>query len=65
MHALEDVKAMFAEGVLEVSVRLPSQPESKVRKVDIQQPAKAARPQPEEHDNESQGSADTREVVAV
>jgi HSP20 family protein len=36
---LEDVKATFADGVLEVSVPLPSQPESKVHKVEIQEPA--------------------------
>jgi HSP20 family protein len=41
---LEDVKATFADGVLEVSVPLPAQPEAKVRKVDIEEskPAKAA-----------------------
>jgi HSP20 family protein len=38
---LEDVKAIFADGVLEVSVPLPAQPESKVRKVEIQESAKA------------------------
>jgi HSP20 family protein len=38
---LEDVKAIFADGVLEVSVPLPAQPESKMRKVEIQEPAKA------------------------
>ena len=32
---LEDVKATFADGVLEVSVPLPSKPEAKVRRVDI------------------------------
>ena len=36
---LEDVKATFADGVLEVSVPLPSQPEAKVRKVEVQEPA--------------------------
>lgn len=40
---LDDVKATFADGVLEVSVPLPSQPESKVRKVDIQEPAKSGK----------------------
>jgi HSP20 family protein len=39
---LEDVKASFADGVLEVSVPLPVRPEAKVRKVDIQEPAKPA-----------------------
>jgi HSP20 family protein len=38
---LEDVKAIFADGVLEVSVPLPARPESKMRKVEIQEPAKA------------------------
>jgi HSP20 family protein len=38
---LEDVKAIFADGVLEVSVPVPAQPESKVRKVEIQESAKA------------------------
>jgi HSP20 family protein len=37
---LEDVKATFADGVLEVSVPLPARPESKVRKVEIQESAK-------------------------
>jgi HSP20 family protein len=40
---LEDVKATFADGVLEVSVPLPSHPDSKVRKVEIQEPAKAGK----------------------
>ena len=40
---LEDVKASFADGVLEVSVPLPAQAEAKVRKVEIQEPAKAAK----------------------
>ena len=40
---LDDVKATFADGVLEVSVPLPSQHESKVRKVEIQEPAKAGK----------------------
>lgn len=39
----EDVKATFADGVLEVSVPLPARPEAKVRKVEIQEPAKAAK----------------------
>jgi HSP20 family protein len=33
---LEDVKATFSDGVLEVSVPLPAKPEAKVRKVEIQ-----------------------------
>ena len=40
---LEDVKATFADGVLEVSVPLPSQPENKARKVEIQEPAKGGK----------------------
>ena len=40
---LDDVKASFADGVLEVSVPLPTRPEAKVRTVDIQEPAKAAK----------------------
>jgi HSP20 family protein len=40
---LEDVKATFSEGVLEVSVPLPAKPEAKVRKVEIQEPPKAAK----------------------
>lgn len=40
---LEDVKATFADGVLEVSVPLPAKPEAKVHKVEIQEPAKAAK----------------------
>ncbi len=40
---LEDVNATFSDGVLEVSVPLPAQPEAKVRHVEIQEPAKAAR----------------------
>jgi HSP20 family protein len=41
---LEDVKATFSDGVLEVSVPLPAQPEPKVRKVEIQEAPKAAKP---------------------
>jgi HSP20 family protein len=37
---LEDVKATFADGVLEVSVPLPTKPEAKVRTVEIQESAK-------------------------
>jgi HSP20 family protein len=40
---LEDVKATFADGVLEVSVPLPARVEAKVRKVEIQEPPKAAK----------------------
>jgi len=40
---LEDVKATFADGVLEVSVPLPAKPEAKVRKVEIQESEKAAK----------------------
>jgi HSP20 family protein len=40
---LEDVKATFADGVLEVSVPLPALSEAKVRKVEIQDAAKAAK----------------------
>ena len=39
----EDVKATFADGVLEVSVPLPARPEAKIRKVEIQEPAKGAK----------------------
>ncbi len=40
---VEDVKATFADGVLEVSVPLPARPEVKARKVEIQEAAKAAK----------------------
>ena len=40
---LEDVKASFADGVLEVSVPLPVRPEAAVRKVEIEEPAKTAK----------------------
>jgi HSP20 family protein len=40
---LEDVKATFADGVLEVSVPLPVKEPATVRKVEIQEPANAAR----------------------
>jgi hypothetical protein len=39
---LEDVKATFADGVLEVRVPLPARLEPAVRKVEIQEPAKAS-----------------------
>ena len=38
---LEDVKATFAEGVLEVSVPLPAKTASTVRKVAVEEPVKA------------------------
>jgi HSP20 family protein len=37
---LEDVKATFTEGVLEVSVPLPAKPKADVRRVEIQEPGK-------------------------
>jgi HSP20 family protein len=40
---LDDVKATFANGVLEVSVPLPTRVEPKVRKVEIQEPVTAAK----------------------
>lgn len=40
---LEDVKATFTDGVLEVSVPLPARPEANVRKVEIEEPAKATK----------------------
>jgi HSP20 family protein len=40
---LEDVKATFADGVLEVSIPLPVQAPAKVRKVEIQDTSKAAK----------------------
>ena len=40
---LEDVKATFADGVLEVSIPLPAKPEAKARKVEIQEAPKAAK----------------------
>jgi HSP20 family molecular chaperone IbpA len=40
---VEDVKATFTEGVLEVSLPLPARAEAKVRTIDIQEPAKAAK----------------------
>jgi HSP20 family protein len=38
---LEDVKATFADGVLEVSMPMPAKVENKVRNVEIQEPQKA------------------------
>ena len=40
---LEDIKATFADGVLEVSVPLPARPQPAVRKVEIQEPAKGVK----------------------
>jgi HSP20 family molecular chaperone IbpA len=40
---LEDVKATFADGVLEVSVPLAAKPETNVRKVQIEEPKTAAK----------------------
>jgi HSP20 family protein len=40
---LEDVKATFADGVLEVSMPLPAKPDTAARKVEIEEPAKAAK----------------------
>ena len=40
---LEDVKATFADGVLEVSIPLPAKAEPAVRKVEIQEAPKAAK----------------------
>jgi HSP20 family protein len=40
---LEDVKATFADGVLEVSIPLPVRQEAKVRKVEIEEQAKGAK----------------------
>jgi HSP20 family protein len=40
---LEDIKATFVDGVLEVSVPLPARPQAAVRKVEIQEPAKTAK----------------------
>lgn len=40
---LEDVKATFSDGVLEVSVPLPAKPETKGRKVEIQEAPKVAK----------------------
>jgi HSP20 family protein len=40
---IDDVKATFTDGVLEVSVPLSARPEATVRKVEIQESAKAAK----------------------
>jgi HSP20 family protein len=40
---LEDVKATFADGVLEVSIPLPAKPEAKVRTVEVQDAPEGAK----------------------
>jgi HSP20 family protein len=40
---VEDVKATFADGILEVSIPVPARPEAKARKVQIEEPAKASK----------------------
>jgi HSP20 family protein len=40
---LEDVKATFADGILEVSIPMPARPQAKVRKVEVEEPVKAAK----------------------
>jgi HSP20 family protein len=40
---LEDVKATFANGVLEVSVPLPARPEARARKIQIEEPKAAGK----------------------
>ena len=40
---IEDIKATFADGVLAVSVPLPAPAEAKAHKVEIEEPAKAAK----------------------
>jgi HSP20 family protein len=45
---LEDVKATFADGVLEVSIPLPAKPEAKVHEVEIQDAPKNAKTAAEE-----------------
>jgi HSP20 family protein len=40
---LEDVRATFSDGVLEVSVPLPAKPEAKIRKVEIEEAPKAGK----------------------
>lgn len=40
---LDDVRATFSDGVLEVSVPLPAQPEERARKIEIQEPVKATK----------------------
>jgi HSP20 family protein len=41
---VEDVKATFTDGVLEVSVPLPAKPQAAVRTVEVQDGAKATKP---------------------
>ena len=40
---LEDIKAIFADGVLEVSVPLPAKPEAKVRQIEVQEAPKTSK----------------------
>ena len=40
---LEDIKATFSDGVLEVSIPLPAKAEAKMRRVEIQEAPKAAK----------------------
>jgi len=40
---IEDVKATFSDGVLEVSVPLPARPEAAVRKIQIEEPKTTAK----------------------
>lgn len=40
---LEDVKATFADGVLEVSIPLPARPEAAARKIQIEDPKPSAK----------------------
>lgn len=40
---VEDVKALFTDGVLEVSVPLPAKPEAKMRTIEIEEPTKTAK----------------------
>jgi len=40
---LEDIKATFADGVLEVSIPLPARAEATVRQVEIEEPAPAVK----------------------
>lgn len=40
---LEDVKATFSDGALEVSVPLPARPEANVGKVPIEEPKQTAK----------------------
>jgi HSP20 family protein len=40
----EDFKATFVDGVLEVSMPLPTQPEAKIHEIEIEGPTKAVKP---------------------